>query len=102
MCPPLLNLAAGMCRVKGAKRLGVRVGNGLSAKQGKPSSPHRADKASRHTDRAALARLIKCGLRRAEIATVRIEDLQLRENHRVLADLVGKGGTRPPTPFNTS
>jgi integrase len=36
--------------------------------------------------------LIGCGLRRAEIVAVKIEDLKLREDHWVLADLVGKGG----------
>ena len=43
-------------------------------------------------NRAVLAMLIGCGLRRAEIVTVRSEDLQLREDHWILADLVGKGG----------
>ena len=43
-------------------------------------------------NRAVLAMLIGCGLRRAEIVTVRTEDLQLREDHWILADLVGKGG----------
>jgi integrase len=39
-----------------------------------------------------LAVLAGCGLRRAEAAALRIEDLQLREGHWVLADLNGKGG----------
>lgn len=43
-------------------------------------------------NRAVLAMLIGCGLRRAEIVTVRIEDLQLREDHWILADIAGKGG----------
>jgi site-specific recombinase XerC len=38
-------------------------------------------------DYAMLARL-----RRAELTALRIEDLQLREEHWVIADLVGKGG----------
>jgi integrase len=36
--------------------------------------------------------LIGCGLPRAEVTTLRFEDLQLREDHRVIADLRGKGG----------
>lgn len=36
--------------------------------------------------------LIGCGLRRAEIVAVRVEDLELRDEHWVLADLIGKGG----------
>ena len=39
-----------------------------------------------------LAVLAGCGLRRAEAAALKIEDLQLREGHWVLADLNGKGG----------
>jgi integrase len=35
--------------------------------------------------------LLGCGLRRAEIVAIRIEDSQLREEHWVIADLVGKG-----------
>lgn len=35
--------------------------------------------------------LIGCGLRRAEIVTVRVEDLVLPVEHWVLADLIGKG-----------
>ncbi len=35
--------------------------------------------------------LLGCGLRRAELISVKIEDFELREDHWVLADLVGKG-----------
>jgi integrase len=43
-------------------------------------------------DYATLAILLGCGLRRAELTALRIEDLQQREEHWVIADLVGKGG----------
>jgi site-specific recombinase XerD len=87
------DLAAGIRRVKGAKRLGVRVGNWLSLDQSKkllaaPSGAQLRDV----RNRAVLAMLIGCGLRRAEIVAVKVEDFQLREEHWVLADLVGKGG----------
>jgi site-specific recombinase XerD len=87
------DLAAGIRRVKGAKRLGVRVGNWLSAEQSKtliaaPSGSQLRDL----RNRAVLAMLIGCGLRRAEIVTVKVEDFELREDHWVLADLIGKGG----------
>src|SRR5438270_539390 len=36
--------------------------------------------------------LIGCGIRRAEVTNLRLEDLQLREGHWVIADLRGKGG----------
>jgi site-specific recombinase XerC len=35
--------------------------------------------------------LIGCGLRRAELLALTLESIQLREDHRVTADLVGKG-----------
>ena len=87
------DLAAGIRRVKGAKRLGVRVGNWLSIDQSKrllaaPSGEQLRDV----RNRAVLAMLIGCGLRRAEIVAVKVEDFHLREEHWVLADLVGKGG----------
>jgi integrase len=87
------DLAAGIRRVKGAKRLGVRVGNWLTAEQGKRLL-RAADEASLRgrRDYAMLAVLLGCGLRRAELTGLRIEDLQLREEHWVIADLVGKGG----------
>ena len=87
------DLAAGIRRVKGAKRLGVRVGNWLTAEQGKRLLIA-ADEASLRgrRDYAMLAVLLGCGLRRAELTGLRIEDLQLREEHWVIADLVGKGG----------
>src|ERR1035437_9846401 len=87
------DLAAGIRRVKGAKRLGVRVGNWLSAEQGRTLLAISAGPQLREVrNRAILAVLIGCGLRRAELVTVKVEDLQLREDHWVLADLIGKGG----------
>jgi len=87
------DLAAGIRRVKGAKRLGVRVGNWLSAEQGRTLLAGSACPQLREVrNLAVLSVLIGCGLRRAEVVTVKVEDLQLREDHWVLADLVGKGG----------
>ncbi len=42
-------------------------------------------------DYAALAILLGCGLRRAEVTALRVEDVQQREEHWIVADLVGKG-----------
>jgi integrase len=39
-----------------------------------------------------VAVLLGCGLRRAELAAVLVEDLQQWEEHWVFADLIGKGG----------
>jgi integrase len=39
-----------------------------------------------------LAMLIGCGLRRGELLSLRIDAIQLREEHWVIADLIGKAG----------
>lgn len=85
-------LAAGIARVKGAKRLGVRIGNWLTAEQGKALLQSSCSDTLRgKRDRAILALLLGCGLRRAEAVSIRMEHLQVREEHWVIADLVGKG-----------
>jgi len=87
------DLAAGIRRVKGVRRLGVRVGNWLTAEEGKKLlDTENGDTLRSRRNRALLALLIGCGLRRAEVAALRLEDLQLREGHWVVADLRGKGG----------
>ena len=86
------DLAAGIRRVKGAKRLGVRVGNWLTAEQCKKLLAVHSGKQLREIrSHAVLAMLLGCGLRRAELVAVKIDDFELREEHWVLADLVGKG-----------
>ncbi len=42
-------------------------------------------------DRAILALLLGCGLRRAELLRINFEDLQQREGRWILSDLAGKG-----------
>src|SRR5262245_51502964 len=85
-------LAAGIRRVKGAKRLAMRIGNWLTVDQSKtlldgPPADHLRGK----RDRAILALLIGCGLRRAQLVGLRVQDFQLREERWVIADLIGKG-----------
>src|SRR5229473_1842834 len=43
-------------------------------------------------DRALLALLLACGLRRHESVALRLDHLQQREEHWAIVDLVGKGG----------
>jgi site-specific recombinase XerD len=43
-------------------------------------------------DRAILAVLLGCGLRRSELVHLKWEDVQQREGHWAIVDLVGKGG----------
>lgn len=84
-------LAAGIRRVKGAKRVGVRLGNGLSLEQSRTllRAPD-ADSLKGRRDGAILALLLGCGLRRSEVADLTVEHLQQREEHWVIADLIGK------------
>jgi integrase len=84
-------LAAGIRRVKGAKRLGVRIGNWLTVDQSRTLLDKQpSDNLRGKRDRAILALLIGCGLRRAELVGLGTGDFQVREEHWVIADLVGK------------
>ena len=86
-------LAAGIRRVRGVRRLGVRLGNWLTPAQGRRLLAHDPTATPRTTrDHAMLAMLIGCGLRRSELLGLRLESVQQREDHWVIADLVGKGG----------
>jgi site-specific recombinase XerD len=86
-------LAAGIRRVKSVKKLGVRLGNWLTAQQGKEllNAPD-VNTVRGKRDYAMLALLLGCGLRRSELAHLMIEDLEQREEHWAIVDLIGKGG----------
>jgi site-specific recombinase XerD len=86
-------LAASIRRVKGPKKLGVRLGNWLTAEQGKAllSIPTGSSVRSKRAY-AMLALLLGCGLRRSELVHLTMEHLQQREEHWAVVDLVGKGG----------
>lgn len=86
-------LAAGIHRVKGAKKLGVRLGNWLTAEEARtlwqlPNSETLKGK----RDRAILASLLGGGLRRLELAELTFDHLQRREDRWAIIDLVGKAG----------
>ncbi|MBV9266667.1 MAG: tyrosine-type recombinase/integrase, partial [Acidobacteriaceae bacterium] len=87
------DLAAGIRRVKDAKKRGIRVGNGLTVQQGRAlrSAFDRTSLRGKR-DYAMVAVLLGCGLRRAELAAAQVQDLPQREEHWVFADLIGKGG----------
>jgi integrase len=79
--------------VKGVKKLGVRLGNWLTAEQ--PQSRWLAPDCQRlkgKRDQALLALLLACGLRRHEVVALRLDHLQQREEHWAIVDLVGKAG----------
>ena len=79
--------------MKGVRRLGVKLGNWLTAEQDKNllESPQGNTLPSKR-DRAVLAVLLGCGLRWAEAIGLALETIQLREGHWAIADLIGKGG----------
>lgn len=84
-------LAAGIRRVKGAKKLGMRLGNWLTVTEARSlwqlPSPNTM-KGKR--DRAILAVLLGCGLRRGELIDLTFDHIQRREDHWAIVDLVGK------------
>ena len=86
-------LAAGIRRVKGARRLGVRLGNWLTAEQARTlwQLPN-AETVKGKRDRAILSILLGCGLRRRELAELTLDHLQQREDHWAVVDLIGKAG----------
>src|ERR1700680_1127432 len=84
-------LAAGIRRVKGVRRIGVRLGNWLTADQGRRLlHADRPPTLRAVRDHAMLALLLGCGLRRGDLLALDLESLQQREEHWVIADLVGK------------
>src|SRR5580704_8848100 len=87
------DLAAGIRRVKGVKKLGVRLGNWLTADQSQAlwQAPDRV-RIKGKRDRALLAVLLACGLRRHELAGLTVDHFQQREGHWAIIDLRGKAG----------
>ena len=86
-------IAAGIGRVRGAKRLGVRMGNWLGcAEANRLLNAPDADTLKGKRDRAILAVLLGCALRRAELASLTFEHVQQRDGRWVIVDLSGKGG----------
>jgi site-specific recombinase XerD len=95
-------LAAGITRVKGAKSKGVRVGNWLSVQQAQKllNAPDVSTKKGLR-DRAMLAVLLGCGLRRSEVAALTMKHIQQRDNRWCIVDLVGKHGRVRTIPVPT-
>jgi len=86
-------LAAGISRVKGVKQLGFRSGNWLSAAESAEVLQHASGNAMRaKRDYAMLAMLLGCGFRRSELVGLELSEIQVRQGHWAVVDLVGKGG----------
>ena len=86
-------LAAGISRVKGVKQLGFRSGNWLSVEQSSEVLKHACGDSMRaKRDYAMLAMLFGCGFRRSELVGLELDDIQMRQRHWAVVDLIGKGG----------
>ena len=95
-------LAAGITRIKGVKSKGVRVGNWLSIRQAQTllNTPDVSTKKGLR-DRAMLAILLGCGLRRSEVAALTLRHIQQRDSRWCIVDLVGKHGRVRTIPMPT-
>jgi site-specific recombinase XerD len=96
------DLAAGITRVKGVASTGVRLGNWLSIRQAQAllNAPD-ATTTKGLRDRAILAVLLGCGLRRSEVAALTISHVQQRDGRWCIVDLVGKHGRVRTIPMPT-
>src|SRR5712671_6662055 len=95
-------MADGIRRVKGVKSIGIRTGNWLSLRQAQAllSAPD-ATTLKGLRDRAILAVLLGCGLRRSEVAALTLTHLQQRDGRWCIVDLVGKHGRVRTIPVPT-
>ena len=85
--------AAQLEDVPNVKLRGRRMGNWLTRDQAKEllAIPNRSTLKGKR-DYCILALLVGCALRRRELASLEVEEIQLREGRWVIADLRGKGG----------
>ncbi len=85
--------AANLTDIPNIRQQGLRLGNWLTKEQARELLvvPVRNTLKGKR-DYAILALLVGCGLKRRELAGLDVEDIQLRENRWVIADLRGKGG----------
>jgi len=84
--------AASIADVPNIRQQGTRMGNWLNRDQAKDllAVPDR-ERLIGKRDHALLALLVGCGLRRQELAELKVEDIVQREGRAVIIDLVGKG-----------
>src|SRR5271155_4319904 len=85
--------AARLAEVPNIRQQGTRLGNWLTREQAKEllAIPDRSTLKGKR-DYVILALLVGCALRRRELASLNVEDIQMREGRWVIIDLVGKGG----------
>jgi site-specific recombinase XerD len=80
--------AASLTDIPKIRQKGTRLGNRLTREQAKEllAVPDRSTLKGKR-DYAILALLVGCALRRHELANLYIEEIQMRENRWVIADL---------------
>ncbi len=88
-----LEEAANLSDVPNVPQKGTRLGNWLTREQAKAllAVPDRSTLKGKR-DYVIIALLVGCALRRQELASLKIEAIQLREGRWVIVDLRGKGG----------
>jgi len=95
-------LAAGIRRVKSVRRIGVRVGNWLTVDRSRNLlAKSNGDDLRSKRNYAMLAFMVGCGLRRGELLSLNVRSIQIREEHWVVADLLGKAGHIRTIPIPT-
>ena len=96
-------MAQGIVSLKGVRQSGDRAGNWLTPEQARDllAQPE-LETVEGKRDRAILAVLLGCALRRSELAALECGHIQQRDGRWVFIDLVGKGKrirTVPIPPF---
>jgi integrase len=88
-----LEEADNLSEIPNVRQKGTRLGNWLTREQAKEllAVPDRSTLKGKR-DYVIIALLVGCALRRQELASLKIEDIQLREGRWVIIDLRGKGG----------
>lgn len=95
-------LAHGIENVKGVKSAGQRLGNWLTKAQALLllDTPDTGTLKGKR-DRAILAVMLGCGLRRSEVANLTVSHIQEREGRWIIADLIGKRNRVRTVPMPT-
>src|ERR1700736_4681337 len=85
--------AASLTDIPNIRQKGTRLGNWLTREQAKEllAVPDRSTLKGKR-DYVILALLVGCALRRRELSSLHIEEIQMRDGRWVIADLRGKGG----------
>jgi site-specific recombinase XerD len=94
-------IVSGILRIKGMRAEGRRLGNWLTRVQAQNLIDSVITKRLKgKRDKAILAVLLGCGLRRDEAANLTFEHIQQRDNRWVIVDLIGKRNSLRSIPMS--